>query len=122
MPPRTPSQDRVINFVGGRILDAVELNRLQTLDQTSEAQLGLGALYAVGGTANLTIQVSGTDVLLSPTDSSAPIEVFIRGCWEAVPPATLSYDPGKTVGTDYVFLNYTVWRVGPLVVERYQPS
>jgi hypothetical protein len=111
MPPRTPSQDRVINFAGGRILDASELNELQALDLAANNGQILGALYAVGGTANLTIQVSGTDVLLSPTNSSAPIQVFIRGCWEAVPPAALSYDPGKTVGTDYVFLNYTVWRV-----------
>src|ERR1017187_7538109 len=110
MPPRNPSHDREINFVGGRILDAEELNHLQQIQEAGN-QNGLGALYNDGGATNITATVNGYNVVLSATNSASPMPVFLHGNLETVQPATLSYSPSKISGRDSVYLNYVLWRV-----------
>lgn len=111
LPLRDSTKDRSMNFVAGRILDADELNRLQQIDSSIAANEGLGALFVNGGTMNITAAANGASVTLAPTNPAQPMQVFLNGNWETIRPVTLSYAPGKTSGTDYVYLNYVLWRV-----------
>jgi hypothetical protein len=84
------SRYREVHFVGGRILQDRELNLLQSIekgfDSTNEVQLSYGqsALYNQGAFLNVTLQMAGSVMTITKTDSSKPPLVFIRDRWEPI--------------------------------------
>jgi hypothetical protein len=106
------SRYRVVDFLGGRILESRELMTLQSIIggvNASDAQVvfDLDQVYRPGATQNITCTISGRTVTFGPTNSALPMVVFVRGRWEILstgdlPPATLSSTQ------QYIYLNYSI--------------
>lgn len=101
---------RVVDFVGGRILEAREMNILQDISQgvsttgatTSYEQT---AIYRQGALLNATIAISGSVVTISPTDNTQPVLVFVRDRWEAFTTSELT-STTITGSVGFVYLNW----------------
>jgi hypothetical protein len=86
----TPGRYRVVNFIGGRILEARELLQMQEIIQgidvvnggTPTSAVEEQATYRQGAMLNATITVTGTNVTVSATNGSLPVQVFVRDRWE----------------------------------------
>lgn len=95
----TPERYRVVEFVGGRILEARELANVQEFARGIDANnqptaFLLDGLYREGATINVTASANGATITLVPTDNTLPMFVFVRGQWEQLqtaeaPPITL---------------------------------
>jgi hypothetical protein len=110
------SRYRFVNFVGGRIMQAREVNALQDIahgvdidDKAAPVTFDLSAIYAEGATFNITpvITPSTTTVTLTKTDNAKPMLVFVRGRWEILASAEA---PALTLTTQQtkVFLNWAL--------------
>jgi hypothetical protein len=109
MPDRT--RYRVVNYIGGRYLEARELNLMQDiarqLDSTNTpSAYSQNAVYRDGASLNIAVAISGKQVSFSAADGVNPMLVFVRGQWEKLksieaPAITLNS------GTN-IYLNYTV--------------
>ena len=108
--PSDPTKYRRILYIGGRYLEPTELNKQQEISLLADKQ-GVGALFRTGATLNVTLTVDGSDVVLTHTNVSLPMLVFLNGTFEPFTVGTLSYSPGKTSGSDYVYLNYEIHRI-----------
>lgn len=110
-----PSRYRVVNFIGGRILEARELLQLQDISHgidvlgngTSTSYVEEEVSYRQGAMLNGTIVVSGSSATIQPTDGVNPIMVFVRDRWESfqsteLNPVTLS--GGQTA----LYLNWQI--------------
>jgi hypothetical protein len=84
---------RYVDFKGGRILQAREMEALQDIvrgigvdvDETHiPTAFDLAAVYKEGATFNITANLVLKTVHLQPTDSNKPMLVFVRGRWETL--------------------------------------
>jgi hypothetical protein len=111
----TPGRYRVVNFIGGRILEARELLQMQEIIQgidvvnggTPTSSVEEQATYRQGAMLNATITVTGTNVAVSATNGSLPVQVFVRDRWESflsgeLTPVTLSG------GQTSMYLNWAI--------------
>ena len=106
------SRYRFVSFIGGRILQAREIDKLQDIargvdDNHLQTAFDLDALYADGATFNIkaVITPNTKTVTLTPIDDAKPMLVFVRGRWEILksgeaPAVTLA--PGET----HLYLNW----------------
>jgi hypothetical protein len=109
---------REVKFLGARILQAAELNRLQDMargqdDAGNVNFYGQSALYREGATLNVTVTITpGTkSVALSATDGSKPMLVFCRGRWEKIKVGEISLGaPLDVTQTDI----YLTWRIAKI--------
>lgn len=95
-----PERYRSVDFIGGRILQARELQTMQDIARGVDANyvptaFDLDSSFREGATINVTATVSGSTVTLSATDGTLPMLVFIRGQWEQLasgeaPPTVLT--------------------------------
>ena len=97
---------RVVDFIGGRILEAREMLTLQNIaegiDPTGAILVqDLNALYREGATFNVQALIGSgtTDVVLEKINIALPMQVFVHGRWETLrstdaPTVTLA--PGQT--------------------------
>jgi hypothetical protein len=97
---------RVVDFIGGRILEAREMMTLQNIaegvDPTGDILVqDLNAIYREGATLNVQALIGSgtTDVVLEKIDIALPMQVFVHGRWETLrstdaPTVTLA--PGQT--------------------------
>ncbi len=107
-----PSRYRVVDFLGGRILESREMMTLQSMTHGVDPSgntvtLDLDQLYRPGATQNITVTTSGLTASFSPTQGTLPMTAFIRGRWEVLqsgdlPPVTLSS------GQTHIYLNYQI--------------
>ena len=110
---------REVKFLGGRILQASELQRLEDLqrDAPSQGKFELGALFDPGASLNARVQIvaqsGGYTVTLLPVDNAKPMMVFVRGAFEAFTAPAMTFYTKAAGLTDQVFVNYIVWRVTP---------
>lgn len=110
LPSLNRSLFRRIKYIAGRILQANELEVLQNLERNA-SQRGMGSLYRPGATLNTSVQITGNQVALTPKVQSQPMMVFINGTFESFTAGAFSFTT-KSPGTrDFLYLNYTVWRV-----------
>lgn len=106
------SRYRVVNWLGGRILESRELMALQAILEgvnASDAQVvyDLNGTFLTGATQNISLSISGRTVTFSQTNGSYPMMIFVRGRWEVMasgdlPPITLTTSQGT------VYLNYSL--------------
>src|ERR1017187_193209 len=82
---------RVVDFIGGRILEAREMLALQNIaegiDPTGAILVqDLNALYREGATFNVQALIGSgtTDVVLEKIDIALPMQVFVHGRWETL--------------------------------------
>ncbi len=112
-PAKQTDNYRKINFIGARILQTSELNRLQTFDAVRSSGT-LGPIFREGGTLNVTCTVNPTNVVLSPTDPTQPMRVFLNGAFEPIPAPdgslTIAFSP-RTSGSEAVYLSWVLWKV-----------
>jgi hypothetical protein len=92
---------RVVDFIGGRILEAREMMAIQSMTEGLDSSGNvlvhdLNAIYREGATLNVQpVITSGTrTVTLTPIDTTKPMQVFLHGRWETLrsgdaPPITL---------------------------------
>jgi hypothetical protein len=99
-----PNAYRRVYYIGGRYLEARELNFQQQIDILMDEQ-GMGALYRTGATLNVTPSVSGSVVTLNPTNSALPMLVMIDGNFEPFTASPLNYAGSSSAG---VYLNYEI--------------
>lgn len=83
---------RQLQFIGGDILEARELNWLQEMaqgvavtDNETSVDGELQSLYRQGAMMNVTVTTSGLTVTLSATNSALPMLIFVRDRWEIYP-------------------------------------
>ena len=105
-----PARYRYIYWIGDRILQGRELNKLQAITHGVDASdnlvtFDLDAIYQEGATFNVTPTIVSSTVSFVPTNSLLPMLVFVRGRWEVLAsgeaaPVTL------TTGQTQVFLNW----------------
>lgn len=117
-----PSRYRVVDWLGGRILESRELMTLQSIlhgvdPNGNMVTYDLDQLYRPGATQNITLTISGLTVSFGPTNSALPMVVFVRGRWEVLkstdlPPVTLSSTQTQ------IFLNYAL----TIVTSAQDPS
>lgn len=101
---------RKIKYTSGRILQADELIRQQDIDQANGSR-GLGSLYRNGATLNTVVSITGTQVTLSPRIVGKPMLVFLNGTFEPFTASTMTLTPKSAGSRDYIYCNYTLWRV-----------
>jgi hypothetical protein len=109
MPDRT--RYREVNYIGGRYLEARELNLMQDIARQTDSTnipsaYEMNALYRDGASLNIALTIVGKQITFSAADGTNPMLVFVRGQWEKLKsseaaPITL------TSGTN-IYLNYTV--------------
>ena len=111
------SRYRYVNFIGGRILQAREMDELQDItrgvdDSNYPSVFDLNALYAEGATFNVTAVITPNTktVTLTAVDGDYPMLVFVRGRWEVLksgeaPALTL------TTGQTHLYLNWQLTKV-----------
>lgn len=107
-----PSRYRVVDWLGGRILENRELLTLQSILHGTDPNgnmvtYDLDQIFRPGATQNITATVTGLTVNFGPTNSALPMAAFIRGRWEVLqgtdlPPVTLSSSQTQ------IFLNYQI--------------
>jgi hypothetical protein len=111
------SRYRFVNFIGGRILQAREMDKLQDItrgvdDSNVLTAFDLDAVYREGATLNVTpVITAGTKtVTLTPTDPTKPMLVFVRGRWETLRAAEA---PAITllIGQTQLYLNWQLRKV-----------
>src|ERR1017187_8943747 len=113
--PTQPTHDstsyRQVVYTGGRILQADELNLVQSI-----AKDPLGDIFNDGATLNAQVAFVGNTASLAVVDPANPImEVFLNGRFEIIKssvltPVTLPLGPVE--GTlAYVYANYILWKV-----------
>ena len=84
------SRYRYIQFYGGRILQAREVAEMQRIQEGLDATglnkvaLDLNMIYREGASLNITPTFGSGNVVLSATNSSYPMYVFVRGRWEVL--------------------------------------
>ena len=105
---------RVVDFLGGRILESREMMTLQSiaegLDPSGNIVVqDLNALYREGATLNVqaVITTGTTTVTLAPINTALPMQVFVHGRWEILrtgdaPAVTL------TSGQTNLYLNWAL--------------
>ena len=83
---------RQLQFIGGRILEARELNWIQEItegvevtDNETPVDGELQSQFRQGAIYNTTIGISGLIVTLSATDPTKPMMIFVRDRWEIYP-------------------------------------
>lgn len=112
-----PARYRFINFIGGRILQAREMAKLQRVgagldDTNARTAYDMDALFRDGATLNVTPVITpGTKtVTLSPTDNTKPMLIFVRGRWESL---TAAEAPAVTltVAQTNLYLNWQLRKV-----------
>lgn len=108
--PIDKSRYRLVNYDGGRILQARELNKAQRIergfdDNNQPTAYELGAMYREGATMNVSISAAGLVVTLAAIDNTKPMYIFVRGRWEKI--KTAENTPITLGGTDTVlYLNW----------------
>jgi hypothetical protein len=105
-----PSRYRVVDWLGGRILENRELMTLQSILQGTDPNgntvtYDLDQIFRPGATQNITATVNGLTVSFGPKNSALPMTVFVRGRWEVLQSTDL---PSVTLSNTQtqVFLNY----------------
>lgn len=76
------SRYRRVEYIGARILQARELNKMQRIvrhldDTGASASFQDNAVYRQGATLNVTVGIVNKDVTLSATDPAKPMLVFV---------------------------------------------
>jgi hypothetical protein len=111
---------RYVDFKGGRILQAREMEALQDIargigvdvDETHiPTAFDLAAVYKEGATFNVTADILLKTVHLQPTDNTKPMLVFVRGRWETLQPGeapSIALAAGATPAEDQkkIYLNW----------------
>ena len=120
----TPGRYRVVNFIGGRILEARELLQMQEIIQgidvvnggTPTSSVEEQATYRQGAMLNATITVTGTNVAVSATNGSLPVQVFVRDRWESFLSGELT-SVTLSGGQTSMYLNWAI-----VIVDNTQDS
>jgi|GEM_PF-5182943 len=111
------SRYRYVNFIGGRILQAREMAKLQGIargfdDTNQPVAFDSDAVYRDGAAFNVAVNIApGTaTVTLSAVENADPMLVFVRGRWEQIHPADV---PAITLSSSQsrLFLNWQLRRV-----------
>ena len=109
------SRYRFVNFIGGRILQAREMDKLQDItrgvdDSNVLTAFDLDAVYREGATLNVKPVITVGTVTLTPTDPTKPMLVFVRGRWETL---RVAEAPAITllVGQTQLYLNWQLRKV-----------
>ena len=123
MPTRPTTIDqtkyREVQFVGGRILEARELQLFEDLerDVPAKGKYELGSLFDPGATLNVQVQIAavsgGYSITLLPVNTAKPMMVFVRGAFEAFTAPVITFSAQSAGFVNQVFLNYVVWCVTP---------
>jgi hypothetical protein len=109
---------RVVDFIQERILQAREVLGLQSIaggiglpgsNETAASTIvyDLNQIYRPGATQNITVTVTGSTVTFTPTNSSHPMVVFVRGRWEPILSGDYSTITLSTGNTN-IYLNYVI--------------
>ena len=112
-----PARYRYINFYGGRILQAREVDQLQRIQEglnsggTTRIAEDLDALYREGATFNITATVVSNVVTLSATNNTYPMKVFVRGRWEYLQSADISNSMTLATGAANIYINWVIRQV-----------
>lgn len=107
------SKYRRVKYLGGRILQARELELMQALDKDvpNKGKYEIGAIYQPGTLLNVRFNINAATVSLLPVDTAKPMLVFVNGAFEAftAPPRLFTARPAGQ--TDKLYVNYVLWRV-----------
>lgn len=115
-----PAAYRQIEFVAGRILQAREVQSVQSLigDEPAENTYQFGALFPQGMPLNITptISMSGgvATVTLTATNSHQPMLVYVNNRFERVDtsgPVTVTYSSAANGTVVTLYANWVLWRV-----------
>ena len=105
---------RVVDFIGGRILESREMMTLQSIASGIDSAgnivaQDLNAIYREGATFNVqaVITAGTTTVTLTPINNTLPMQVFVHARWELLlsgdaPPITLA------TGQTNLYLNWAI--------------
>src|SRR6476661_2593551 len=89
LPARNSALDRQIDFIPNRVLQAQELERLQSIEDKSDVA-GIGAMFRNGGTLNVKPVITGYSVSLEPINPAVPMFVFVNNRFETFTPVVLN--------------------------------
>jgi len=107
------SKYRRVKYLGGRILQARELELMQSLDKDvpNKGKYEIGAIYQPGTLLNVRFIISTATVTPVKVDSAKPMLVFVNGQFEAftAPPCRFTARPAGQ--TDKLYVNFVLWRV-----------
>lgn len=102
---------RYIQFEGGRILQAAELNDLQS-EASARKRYASASMFVDGALANVKAVIAGNGITLSKTVPAEPwMMVLINGEWEPFNQTTLLLPAVKVTGLDTLYLHWTLWKV-----------
>lgn len=108
---------RYVDWLGGRILENTELNRLQSIIEgvsypaTTPVVFDSDQLYREGATQNVAVTLTGRTVTLAAANGSFPMVVFVRGRWEPFTSGdveSLIFPVGTPPDPVFIYLNYAL--------------
>ncbi len=111
------SRYRYIDWLGGRILENTELNRLQAIMEGVNSSgdsvvYDSDAVYREGATLNAKVEITGLTVTISAADGAYPMLVFVRGRWETFTAGDISsvtFSAVSPVGGPHFAIIYLNW-------------
>lgn len=108
--PQTIGNYRYVEFEGGRVLQARELNDLQDSEALAR-QSALAAFFRDGAVLNLFAEIQGNGVHLTKRVALENLSIILNSACEPLPETTLALPAAKVNATDVLYAHWVLWRV-----------
>lgn len=110
--PQTSINYRKVEFIGGRILQARELNDLQT-SEAARRQDTLSSIFRNGAAFNLDAAIVGNGVTLRRKSATERLAIVLNASCESLDETTVLLPAPKASGVDILYAHWVLWRVTP---------
>lgn len=108
--PKSSANYRYVEYTGGRILQARELNDVEN-SEASRRRAILASIFREGAILNLSAAIQGNGVALSKRAPLEPLSIVINASCEPIDEAVVALPPVKPSGADILYAHWVLWRV-----------